>query len=368
MTNRLKRRPRYNLDFHNRRFDTEEKCHDYLVRVRWNGRPQCPVCGNDNMNYYLSSRKVFKCKGCYKQFSVIKGTIFEGTKLPLKVWFLAIYLFTTKKRGLSSYQLSKWLGVKQHTAWSMLHRLREALREENDILLGGIVEADETFVGPKISRDTRLQREMKRHYAAQDTLYGMTKEKARNHRGYPAKRGRKKGSTKEVLQQKKLDKKNKIGRVPYERYQIVLGLKEQRGRVVLKNLGSSRASINKDNILPHVRKHISGDSIFITDRATLYEDSIDMFQEHRTVNHNEGYVIDGVHINNVENVWHHLKKTIDGTYFHIAKHHFSAYLNEHTYRWNRRDDSERSIFDTFITLVSGKRLSYEDLVHRKTAA
>src|ERR1700758_1017298 len=132
------------MNMHLARFATDQMCHDYLVQVRWNGRPTCPKCGNDKMNYYINSRKVYKCSSCKKQFSLTKGTIFERSKLPLKTWFLAIYLFTTKKRGVSSYQMAGWLGVKQHTAWYVLQRLRKALENENDIVLSGIVEADET--------------------------------------------------------------------------------------------------------------------------------------------------------------------------------------------------------------------------------
>ncbi|MFY9311589.1 MAG: IS1595 family transposase [Bacteroidia bacterium] len=316
------------------------------------------------MNYYLSSRNIYKCSNCYKQFSVIQGTIFEKSKIPLTKWFLAIYIFTTKKRGISSYQLSKWLGVKQQTAWFVLQRLREALKEENSIILNGMVEADETFIGPRVDRDTRLQREQKRHYEEQEAIHGVRRNKARSLRGFPVKNGRKKGSTKEVLEQKRLEKEAKGKRIPYEKHIIVLGITEQNGKIVLKKLGNSRASINRENINPHLKTHIASDSIFITDQSHAYNDAKNLFLEHRTVNHDEGYVINGVHINTIENIWNHLKRTIDGTYFHFSKYHFNRYLDEHTYRWNKRDYSEQFIFDSFIPLIAGKRITYSELIRK----
>src|ERR1700751_3141860 len=110
------------MDMHLARFATDQMCHDYLVQVRWNGKPICPKCGNDNMNYYLAKRKVYKCSNpnCYKQFNVVRETIFERSKMPLHKWFLAIYFFTTTKRGVSSCQLAEFLNVQQRTAWFVL--------------------------------------------------------------------------------------------------------------------------------------------------------------------------------------------------------------------------------------------------------
>ena len=356
----------YSILKHTQRFSTNQDCVDYLVRVRWNNNPQCPSCGNDKLNYYLSSRKIYKCSGCYKQFSIIQGTIFERSKIPLTKWFLAIYFFTINKRGISSYQLAKLLDVKQQTAWFMMHRLREALKEENEIVLSGIVEADETFVGPKINRDTRLQREMKNHYDEQDRIHGLSDEKKKTLRGFPIRGGRAKGDTKEVLAQKKLEKESKGKRVPFERNTIVFNITEQNdGRMIMKKIGNSRASLTKSNVNPLLQKHTSNESVLITDQSKIYNDAKNMFVEHKTVNHDIGYVLNGIHINNAENIWNHLKRMIDGTYFHLSYHHFDRYLNEYTYRWNRRKETEQSLFDSFMPLVAGKRITYEKLIKRE---
>ncbi|HEX7412795.1 MAG TPA: IS1595 family transposase [Bacteroidia bacterium] len=284
--------------------------------------------------------------------------------MPLTKWFQAIYYLTTIKRGVSSYQMAKWLGISQPSAWFLLHRLREALKDENNILLEGIVEADETFVGPKINRDTRLQREQKKHFEEQEAIHGMSERKKRRQRGFPIKSHRQKGVTKAVIEQRKLEKGD---RKPFEKHTIVLGATEQpSGKVILKKIGHSRASINKGNIFPHLEKHISSDSILITDQLSVYKDTKDLFADHKTVNHDETYVTkDGIHINTAENLFGHLKRMIDGTYFHFSRWHFDRYLDEFTYRWNRRKESEKSLFDSFIKLVSGKRIKYEELIDRK---
>jgi hypothetical protein len=320
------------------------------------------------MNYYLTSRNIYKCSRCHKQFSVIQGTIFSRSKIPLTKWFLAIYLFTLNKRGISSYQLANSLGVKQHTAWFIMQRLRVALKDENNAILNGIVEGDETFVGPKINRDARLQRKQKKHNEEQDLIHGITESKQRRLRGFPAKNGRKKGSTKEVLEQKKKENELKGKRVAYDKNTIVLGIAEQGGRIVLKRLGTGYASITKDNIYPHLKMHISSDSVFITDEASVYRSVDELFAEHQTINHQETYVKDGVHINTIENVWNHFKRMIDGTYFHLSHYHFDKYLDEYTYRWNRRDESKKSLFNSFVPFICGKSITYKELIRHKMVA
>ena len=355
---------------HESRFGTDQQCHAFLVQVRWNGRPQCPSCGNNEMNYYLSLRNIYKCSSCYKQFSVTQGTIFERSKIPLKKWFLAIYLFTTSKRGISSCQLAKWIGTRQKTAWFMLQRLREALKEENNIVLSGIVEADETFIYPKVRRDKRLQAARLKHEEEQDKLHGLTKDR-RLKMGIKMKSGRKKGTTKEVIEQQRIARGGKpyssdkpSVRTPFEKGVVILGMIERDGKVVMKKLGTDNRFVTKENIYPHLINHISKEAVFVTDQLNLYDETSDLFAQHLTVNHNVGYVVDGIHNNNIENAWKHLKLMVRATYFHISYHHFEGYLNENVYRWNRRKESEQSLFDSFIPLVAGKTASYNRLTPR----
>lgn len=314
------------------------------------------------MNYHLSTRNIYKCSSCRKQFSLTKGTIFENSKIPLQKWFLCIYIFTTYKRSISSCQMAKVLGISQQSAWLMMHKLREALKNENEIILHGVVEADETFVGPNVNRDLRLKMKRKQHNAEQETIHGMGDKKRIRVEGGKRTRGRKKGITQEMMAQNKLAKEALGKRVPFERGYVILGMVEQRGRFVMKTLGKSSRDITKENIYPLLQKHISSSAILITDQLNLYNDTNTLFASHKTVNHHIGYVVDGISTNNVENSWKHLKKLIDGTYFHISYKHIDRYLDENTYRWNRRNESLQVLFEDFMKLTACKGISYNELI------
>jgi transposase-like protein len=280
-----------------------------------------------------------------------------------------MFLFTGNKRGISSCQLAKALGVKQHTAWFMLQRLRLALKDENEIILGGIVQADESFVGPKINRDLRLRIARQKHEEEQNKLHGYGRRKKRKIEG-KQKRGRKRGSTKEVLQEKALERGNKpyksntSYRMPFEKGAVILGMIEPGGKMVMKKLGTNSKCVTMENIYPLLKKHISPDSVLITDQLNLYNGTSQLFAEHKTVNHERGYVIDGVHTNSIENAWKHLKKLIEGTYFHLSYQHFDGYLNENTYRWNRRKENQKYLFEDFMPLTIVGKTSYKELIKK----
>ncbi|MCF8417021.1 MAG: IS1595 family transposase [Crocinitomicaceae bacterium] len=366
---------KYGLPSHEKRFGTEEKCREFIASVRWtDGIAECPQCGNTHMNYFLTTRNIWKCssKSCRKQFSVIKGTIFENTNIPLVKWFKAVFYFTVMKRGISSCQLARNLEVEQRTAWFILHRLREVIAEEGDIQLSGVVEADETQIGPQVSKDTRLQEAKKLHDEKQDELYGMSKKKKRRIRGEPAKRGRKKGSTKEVLADKKAQRESekitKGERVPFEKDKIILGMMERDGRVVFKMLGLSNKTRTKEKIYPYLKKHISSNSFFITDDLNLYDDTKFIFRRHETVNHDVQFARGFIHTNNIENSWKHLKKMMDGTYFHASYYHFNRYLIEQAFRWNRLNESNEVLVDDLLKKIVGKRLKYFELIRKESSS
>jgi transposase-like protein len=126
-------------------FNDETKCREFLVQKRWNGKPLCPHCTSDK-SYVIEGGKRFKCgnPSCYKKYTVTVGTVFEASNIPLTTWFAAMYILSAHKKGISSVQLAKDLGVIQKTAWFMNHRIRESLKEKNSPLLSGTVEIDET--------------------------------------------------------------------------------------------------------------------------------------------------------------------------------------------------------------------------------
>ncbi len=313
--------------------------------MRWkDGKSTCSKCGNQHKNYYLKNRNIYKCSSCRIQFSLTQGTVFEKSKIPLKVWFDAIYIFTTKKNGISAIQLSKWLDVNQKTAWFILHRLREVLKNENESLLQGIVEADAACLFPDIDKDYRLYKKKKNHEAEQDIIHGK--------------------SNKKWIKGKKYYEENENSenlRVPFSKGLVFFGMAERDGKVVLKKIGVDDRSIIKNNIFPILQKHISSNSELITNKCNLYNETVQFFKKHETVNNYIAHVVDEIHINNVENVVKHLKSTIKGTYFHVSFKHFDRYLNEYTYRRNRKNASNKVLFEDFMCLISDKHITYSKL-------
>ena len=130
-------------------FCTELKCIKHLINLRWGKKPTCVHCGSEKKIYKLQKPELFECGVCHKQFSVRVGTIFEDSKLPLTKWFLAFYLEVNHKKGISSVQLGKDLGVRQATAWFIQQRIRYALTYNTIEKMNGDVEIDEVYIGGK---------------------------------------------------------------------------------------------------------------------------------------------------------------------------------------------------------------------------
>lgn len=136
-----------------KQFPTQESCIDHLEKQRWGNEPFCPYCGSLN-TYKAKDRLRHHCNSCRKSFSVTVGTIFHNSKLPMQKWFLAISLVLNAKKGLSSCQLGRDIEVRQATAWSMIHRIRKAMKQDGK-LLSGIVEMDETYIGGKPRKEVK---------------------------------------------------------------------------------------------------------------------------------------------------------------------------------------------------------------------
>ncbi len=130
-------------------FSTEEICINYLESIKWEGKLTCSYCGNEHKTKKKRKDGKYICSKCHCTFHVCIGTIFHGTQIPLQKWFLALSLVLGTKREISSYQLARSCGVTQPTAWSMMKRIRKAMKGGDNILLQGIIEMDETYVGGK---------------------------------------------------------------------------------------------------------------------------------------------------------------------------------------------------------------------------
>jgi transposase-like protein len=289
-------------------FKTDKICYKYLELYRWNKSPICPHCETAKP-YELSNARMFKCrnKECRKKFNALTKTIFENTNLSLHIWFAAIYLFTSHKKGISSIQLGKDLGITQKSAWFVLQRIRLMLCSGSEIKLSNIVEMDETYVGGKRQNDKN--------------------SKEKGFQGRSTKR-----------------------KVP------VIGLLERKGlvrTVVVKDASSK-------TITDIIENNVSDDAVIMTDGWKGYS-KVKNRNEHLKVDHKKGeYVSGDVHINTIEGFWSLMKRGIIGIYHKVSVKHLDYYCGEFEFRYNFRTATEMGRFN-FALRQANKRVRYKEL-------
>lgn len=290
-----------------RHFDNNETCIKFLEQQRWGDTPICPHCGNKGA--YKTNRG-YKCKKCGKKFTVTVGTVFENSKIKLNYWFAAIYLCTSNKKGISSLQLSRDLNITQKTAWFMLHRIREMLREKNPSMLYGSVQADETFIG---------------------------------------------GKNKNRHENKKIE--NSQGRSVKDKTPV-FGMMNN-SQITTNVVSDTKAKTLK----PIIENMIEKGSIVITDEWNGYNGISTMYQHEILKHNNNEFVRDGFHTNTIEGFWGLLKRGIYGIYHYASPQHLSRYCDEFSYRYNTRkiDDSDR--FMVSLTKTES-RLKYNQLINK----
>ena len=311
------------------RFQNEDAAREHLESIHWADGPVCPHCGSGNAKRLPPQKRkptkahpggttrkgVIQCNACRKQYTVTVGTVFERSKVPLNKWLLATHMLCASKKGISGHQMARMLGVTYKTAWFMMHRIREAMTETDNTPLGGYgktVEADETYVGGKVSNKHASKRKQK-------------------------------------------------GDSPFKGKQPVFSLVERDGKVRSFHVASVNANTLRGALVTNVHRG----SWLMTDEHRAYSMVGEEFTGHGVVVHSRGeYGRAGVfHTNTIENFFSILKRGITGVYHHVSEQHLRRYVSEFDFRYNTRKltDFERS--NEALKGIAGKRLTY-----RRTSA
>ncbi|MGA2903628.1 MAG: IS1595 family transposase [Candidatus Korobacteraceae bacterium] len=292
----------------NRSFSTDEDCREILTKLRWPEGVECPRCHNRNV-WWVQSRKQFTCSECSYQFSVTTGTIFKDSHLPLPIWFMAVLLLCEAKKGMSAHQLKRTIwGLHKgsyKTAWYLCHRIRAAMAQVDRPMLDGVVEMDETYVGGK-------QRGSQRKAGFGDS--------------------------------------NK---------QIVIGIRQRGGALRFFHAEDAKSG----TLAKYIQENISQDvDVIVTDEYRPYLKAVGNAR-HETVNHRaKEYVRLGtdIHTNTAENAFSLLKRGIMGTWHRLSAKHLQAYLDEMSFRFDRRGRPDLFI-DTLRHMVTANPMTFEDL-------
>ena len=296
-------------------FADYENCKQAVEAIRWpDGVVKCPTCGSDKVTYLAKQRR-WKCYEQHPkaQFSLKVGTIFEDSPIGLEKWLPALWLLTTCKNGISSYELARALGVTQKTAWFMLSRLRLALQIDGNGKIGGDVEVDETYIGGR----ARFMHKARKTRIIKGT--GMS--------GKVAVMG--------LLERNSPD-----------------GHSTMRVAVVPNN--------RKKPLQGKVREHVEAGANVYTD-AHLSYNGLNRDYVHQVIDHAEAYVDGQVHTNGCENFWSLLKRSLKGTYVSVEPFHLFRYLDEQAFRFNRRKLSDAARFVIALNGILNKRLTYTAL-------
>jgi len=295
-------------------FSSVAICFEYLIPIRWPNGITCPNCDSAEHSF-LSTRNIWKCRSCKKQFSIKQGTIMEDSPLGYDKWMTAIWLIANAKNGISSYEISRDMGITQKSAWFLLHRIRLAMQNGSFEMMSGTVETDETFIG------------------------GLAKNMHKERR--------------KLL----IQGRGAVGKA------IVMGILE-RGDKAKGKASRMTAKVvpnrSMETLQGEIRAKVEAGSDVMSDEWTGYE-GLDADYVHNVINHSVKYVEGNVHTNSAENFWTLFKRCIKGTYVSVEADHLSAYLDEETFRFNERKGKDGDRFIKVLHGIVGRRITYKEL-------
>lgn len=296
-------------------YSDEQVCISTIAELRWPNGPVCPACSGRG-HYYLKTQRRWKCKACYKQFSVKVGTIFEDSALSLDKWLVSLWTIVNCKNGISSYEVARAVGTTQKSAWFMLHRLRLALRQGSFTKVAGEVEADETYIGGSFRNMHQRKRKL---YTNRGGVTGKT---------------------------------------------AVVGILKRGGKVRATVVPNTQTKV----IQAYVKACVEPGAELMTDQASMYY-GLDSEYAHQVINHVEGYVEGKVHTNGIENFWSLLKRGLNGTYISVQPFHLDRYVDEQVFRYNNRKGiNDAGRFKLALSQVAGKRLTHKELTGKDEKA
>ena len=295
-------------------FHSEDVCKQAIAQERWgDGEAVCPYCGCTHT--YMTAEGRYICNDCNTHFSVTVGTIFENTKVSLRKWFLAMYLVSSHKKGVSSCQLARDIKVTQKTAWYMLHKVRALLAQDDADGFCGEIECDEVYIGGKEKwkhQSMRTPHTQGRSTKTKTPVFGM-------------------------MERSEIE--NEKGEMEFMSYVRAM---------VVENT-------NRDTILPIISQFIEEGSTVFTDELNSYSHLADMGYDHKICNHGAlQYVVDGeTYTNNIEGFWSHFRRMIVGCYHDVSDEHLQSYIDEAVYRWNTRKASQSERFEDMFAKSIG---------------
>ena len=313
-------------------FNSEERCRRYIRDSRWKkGDIVCPFCGQ----HHCATRKdgSYRCNHCGKNFSVLVGTVFENTKISLVKWFLAMYLISCHKKGISSVQLATDIHVTQKTAWYILHKVRTLFKQDESMVLSGTVECDEMYLGG---------REKNKHASKHvEGTQGGAKTKTPIF-----------GMTMVWKTPEKIDKQT--GEVLKEKthtYEIAKRVADTKGTT----------------LIPIIQRFVAEGSTVVTDELSAYKQLDSLHYNHVFVCHSEKeFTVGSFSTNGIEGFWGHFKRVIFGTYHFVTKRYLDRYIDEAVYRFNTKEMDESQRFIHMFEKAIG-RVQYKDVKAMKTA-